>query len=414
MVDEAGTSGKEGVRAQPISLAWVWVAVTVALVGIGLSAYTLSHHLAVHAQGRTDAACNLSATVSCDTVALSPYSEVFNVPLGVFGIGYFAAMAVLALVAGYRPRSAADHFRGYGLLAAIGVLSALVLAGLAITVVKSWCLVCMGVYGVTFAQGLVWWWGQRSHRGMAFALKSAGNGALTGAVVVAIAVASFNALRPKNQSLPVVVHGGESGGSTGRPNATMDLAPAPQEIPISRSAYSGLGEDYRLGADDATVTIVEFADFECPACAGMSENLEAIHREFGPRVAIVFRNYPLDASCNAAIKGRMHLYACKAAVMARCAGQYGKFWEYFRRVYAGQRELSDERLKAWAGEIGLSPAQVATCWDSRDLLDKVKDDIALGNKLGIDSTPTLFINGRKLLTGRGLDDLRATVHSMLP
>ena len=80
---------------------------------------------------------------------------------------------------------------------------------------------------------------------------------------------------------------------------------------------SKLGEDYRWGSDTARVTIVEFADFQCPACKHLSDIMKEIKAIFKQQVLIVFKNYPLDNQCNQNIRRSFHPFACKIALMAR-------------------------------------------------------------------------------------------------
>jgi protein-disulfide isomerase len=145
----------------------------------------------------------------------------------------------------------------------------------------------------------------------------------------------------------------------------------------------------------------------------MDATLAQIAQEYEGKVQIVFRNYPLDNTCNASIQSKIHDAACKAAVMARCAGQYGKFWPYHKTLFDNQKGINEAALKTWAKDLGLTDDQIATCWDSPDLLAKVKDDIELGNKLGVDATPTIFINGQKVTGGRGLQDFRSQLDLLL-
>ena len=109
----------------------------------------------------------------------------------------------------------------------------------------------------------------------------------------------------------------------------------------------------------------------------------------------------------------MHEYSCKAAVLARCAGSYGKFWQYHDQLFEHQQDINDAKLKQWALAIGLKSEQIDTCLSSKDIVAKVKDDVALGNRLAIDSTPTVFINGVKVVTGNGIDQLRNQIANQL-
>jgi protein-disulfide isomerase len=75
--------------------------------------------------------------------------------------------------------------------------------------------------------------------------------------------------------------------------------------------------------------------------------------------------------------------------------------------------MNAANLKKWGAEVGLSDEQMTTCLNSKDMKDKLAEDVALGNKLGVDSTPTLFINGRKLLGGRSINDLKSEIDQLL-
>jgi len=382
---------------------WMMVAIVIAVIGMGVSVYSIKHHLEVKASGQTDAACNISDKLSCDAAALSQYSEVGGIPLGVFGLGYFAAMAVLAGLGAFGGKMAKEHVHGYVAMVVIGVVVSLVLAALSWQNVGAFCPTCIAIYVLCLVQGAALG-AFRKTIPAGLDGKTVFSGGMSAAIAVAVIVAGFTLLRPSITP---------ASKSAARDPNEPKLATKTEEIVVNRSAYSGLGEDYRKGPDNAAVTIVEFADFQCPACQQMSPVLDALVAEFPGKVQLVFKNYPLDNTCNAGMQGQVHDQACKAAVMARCAGQYGKFWEYHGLLFKNLKSISEANMKAWGQQVGLTAEQVATCWESKDLMAKVKDDADLGNKLGVDSTPTIFLNGRKVLGGRGLDDLRFEVEKLI-
>ncbi len=383
--------------------AWAFAALVVALLGIVASIYSISHHLEVHASGQTDAACNINATFSCDEVALSKYSEIGGIPLGVFGLGYFAAMMVLLGMGIMGGKSAKEHLQAYAVMVGIGLLTSLVLAGISIALLGNYCVTCIGVYTLTILQGVALLVG-REDIPKGFDLKNVFSGGTTAAIAVAAVVFGYSFLKPGKAT-------NDQARDPAKPIPTV--SDKTEDIPVAKSAYTGLGEDYRKGGDNAAVVIQEFADFQCPACKSIQGTLDELHREYGDRVLIVYRNYPLDQACNSSIRNKMHEHACSAAVMARCAGQYGKFWDYHKLAFDKQSEISAGNVRAWGAAVGLTPEQMDSCAASKDLLDKVKDDIELGNKLGIDSTPTVYINGRKVLGGRGINELRAQIDQYL-
>ncbi len=386
---------------------WMQLAVLLAVLGLAVSVYATRHHLMLKAQGVTDAACNVNDALSCDAVANSAYSEIQGIPLGVFGIGYFVALAVLATIVLIGHRTWREHMQGYVALVGIGVLTSIALFVISVTKINVACPTCIAIYTLTLLQGGLFF-AFRSELPGKLDFKQIGSGATTAAIAVAAVVAVFQFARPaltppaKELDAPAKLD----------PN-TPALAAKVQDIPISRSQFAGLGEDYRRGPDDAKVVIVEFADFQCPACGQVKSVLDALAAEYPDKVQIVFRNFPLDATCNRTIKGKFHDFACKAAVTARCAGQYGKFWEMTNIIFDRQKSITEGNIKTWAKEVGLTDEQINTCWESQDILAKIKDDVELGAKLEIDSTPTLFINGRKVTGGRSLQELRVDVEQLL-
>jgi protein-disulfide isomerase/uncharacterized membrane protein len=385
---------------------WLIAGLIIAVIGIALSIYSTRHHLAVKATGKTDAVCNINEQFSCDDVALSKFSEIGGIPLGVFGLGYFVASGVLLLIGLRGGKPAREHMQGYVAMVLIGVLTSVGLAIISTTQIGAFCVTCIGVYVLTGLQAatLVVW---RKDLPGGFTPKNVVSGGTTAVIAVAAVILFFNFAKSSLAPAP------QSGNTPKDLENMPTLAANAQEVPVSKSAYSGLGEDYRKGGDNAKVVINEFADFQCPACARISETLSSLHKEYGDRVLIVFRNYPLDSSCNSAVQARIHESACGAAVMARCAGQYGKFWAFHDMAFGLQKEMSAQSLRQWGAQVGLTNEQMDQCMASKDIMEKVKSDIALGNQLGVDSTPTLFINGRKVLGGRGVSELKNEIDQLL-
>lgn len=390
-------------RERPVL--WAYVGLILAVLGVGLSIYSVSHHLDVRAHGATEALCNINAKFNCDEVALSPYAEpVAGIPLGVFGLGYFLAQGVLLILGLRNNQTSRDNHQAYAVMVGIGVATSIALAGISLGLLGTYCLVCLATYGVTFAQGAALFAARRDLP-KPFRLSGVAQAGGTAALVVAMVIAGFQYLKPSLAPTPP-----PGLPSTQPKQALLDKA---LDIPLAKSAYTGLGEDYRKGGDNAAVVIQEFADYQCPGCAQMAQVLTNLQKEYGEKILVVYRTYPLDSGCNSAVQGRMHDYACKAAVMARCAGQFGKFWAYHDKLYSSQQDINETNLKQWARDLGLPGDQIESCWLSKDIETKIKDDIELAGRIGVDSTPTLFINGRKVIGSRDIDSLRAHIDTLL-
>jgi protein-disulfide isomerase len=140
------------------------------------------------------------------------------------------------------------------------------------------------------------------------------------------------------------------------------------------------------GSAKALVTIVAFTDFECPSCARQHPVLDRIVTEFGDRVRLVVRDFPLS----------QHANARKAAEAAEAAREQGKYWEYSSVLFRNQSALGVDKLRQYAAELGLDRARFDASLDSGKFAEKVQRDIVDGRKLGINGTPTLYINGKRV------------------
>jgi len=140
------------------------------------------------------------------------------------------------------------------------------------------------------------------------------------------------------------------------------------------------------GNAKAVVTIVEFTDFECPSCARQHPILDRIANEFGDRVRLVVRDFPLS----------QHANARKAAEAAEAAREQGKYWEYAAVLFRNQSALGVDKLRQYASELGLDRARFDASLDSGKFAEKVQRDVMDGHKLGINGTPTIYINGKRV------------------
>jgi protein-disulfide isomerase len=146
-----------------------------------------------------------------------------------------------------------------------------------------------------------------------------------------------------------------------------------------------LGDSPSKGAPSAPVVIVEFADFECPACADKRPLLDKLVEEHAGKLRLVFKNYPLS----------MHQNAEKAARAGVAAHRQGKFWQLHALMFDNQADLSPGAVEKLAQKAGLDLARFRQDRDSEATADAVQRDRKQGEALNIDSTPSLFINGRK-------------------
>ena len=153
-------------------------------------------------------------------------------------------------------------------------------------------------------------------------------------------------------------------------------------------------DDPARGDANAPVTIVEFTDFQCPACAAMQPVLEEVLKSYGNKVRFVVRDFPLN----------QHENARKAAEAANAANAQGKFFEYIAMLFKNQKALDVPSLKRYASDLGLDRARFDAALDRGVYAAEVEKDVSDGELYGVGSTPTIFINGvqLKVLSAEGL------------
>jgi predicted DsbA family dithiol-disulfide isomerase len=158
--------------------------------------------------------------------------------------------------------------------------------------------------------------------------------------------------------------------------------------PVAPTQNISADDDPSRGPATAPVTIVEFTDFQCPACAAMHPVLEEVLKSYGDKVRFVVRDFPLDR----------HENAHKAAEAANAANAQGKFFEYIGILFKRQNALDVPSLKKYATELGLDRAKFDAALDRGVYRAEVKRDMEDGEMYGVNVTPTIFVNGVQLRT----------------
>ncbi|HEX6163712.1 MAG TPA: DsbA family protein [Vicinamibacterales bacterium] len=157
------------------------------------------------------------------------------------------------------------------------------------------------------------------------------------------------------------------------------------------------------GNPNAPITIVEFSDYQCPFCARVNPTLDRIRQTYGDRVKIVFKDFPLAN----------HPQAPKASEAARCAGEQNKYWEMHDAMFANQRALDIPQLKQTARAIGLNGTSFDQCLDSGKWASAVQAGLAQGEKMGVNSTPTLYVNGRPVIGAMPFENFKQIIDEEL-
>lgn len=226
--------------------------------------------------------------------------------------------------------------------------------------------------------------------------------AVVGTIVVVVAVASNSekdstsnvAQQPSIVSTSVNVPTASSNGTIPTP------APGNTETGTTSEGF------YYKGSNDAPVTIVEYSDFQCPACAFHNQNLTPILRsdyiDTG-KVRLIFHDFPLQ----------MHPFAPKAAESARCAGEQGKFWDMHDALFGNQEEWSaasnpvESHFPKYAEEIGLDVDAFSACVNGNIYSEQIAQAYQSSVMAGINQTPTFVVDGTKVDVGELFNEIDA-------
>lgn len=169
-------------------------------------------------------------------------------------------------------------------------------------------------------------------------------------------------------------------------------------------------ERNEIGSASAKVTITEFGDFQCPACGAAHPVVKQVLNEYKDKVYFVFRNFPLP----------MHANAPLAAQAAYAAGQQGKYWEMYDKLYESQDQWGEksgsqakELIMRYAKDMGLDMTKFTESIDKNAGNNKIQKDQNDGYQLGVDSTPTFYINGTKFAAVMSYDQFKKEIDDRL-
>ncbi|MEK7596148.1 MAG: thioredoxin domain-containing protein [Patescibacteria group bacterium] len=165
--------------------------------------------------------------------------------------------------------------------------------------------------------------------------------------------------------------------------------------------------DWFKGGENAPAALVEYSDFQCPACASYAPLVRALAGEFGSGLKIVYRHFPLN---------QIHKNADLAARAAEAAGRQGKFWEMHDLIFDNQKQWSDARkteaekiFAELAEKLGLDAEKFSFDVQSEEIEKAVAEDLASGNASAVQGTPTFFLNGKKIQNPRSYEEFKKLI-----
>ncbi len=164
------------------------------------------------------------------------------------------------------------------------------------------------------------------------------------------------------------------------------------------------GDSPSEGPASAKVVVTEFGDFECPYCGGEEPVVEQMLSDYSGRIRFVFKEFPLTS---------IHPYAELAAEAALAANAQGKFWPYHDMLYANQSALARSDLDAYASALGLNMNEFDTALDKGTYAAAVAADVAQGTSLGVNATPTFFVNEVEVVGAVPYSTLESVINQQL-
>lgn len=388
--------------------------ILLSLIGIGLSYVALQQHV-VYVNGfeTGPSFCHINAHFNCEAVNASEWSSLFGIPVASYGMFFYSILLLGTLCATTQGRIVSlKTWSGIVLLlSTVASLLSIGLFAISEIFIGSLCLMCIGLYLVNFmAVGVVWLCGWKGRFGQGLQYGFAEGLRLVGIVFgVTKAEAPTSPWRIRvvtllavlaaivSVILPEVLYQSYAAQELPEVDPVREWQKAPV-TPFSLDLKGGAFGDYSLGDASAPIQIVEFADYECPACKMMHGAMKKLLEKYPGKYLFVFKNYPLDKSCNPEMERELHEFACTAAFFSRCAGEQGKFWEANSILFlrdAEKGELSRESLvNDGSKEIGLDDAAVLECMASGRYREKMLQDIKAGSAAGLQGTPSVWVNGK--------------------
>jgi len=372
------------------------IVLSVSLVGILLSIILLRHHVdpSYHS-----ALCGVEQDNGCNVLNRSDISEVFGIPLAYIGFLYYGFALFLGL---YSDRGK-SFVQSLFLLSTIALVTDIGLLLYSIFVAETICRLCLLTYLVTIALFVLSYMHITQNKSgfVPDFLELNVQKVPMGQIVILIA-----AFIPVSGGFFYYAFASEGS------NKVKNRGSYADHIAIAQNEYIKAYENSpeikfrgdpisKKGPVKGIINVVEFADYLCPHCKLMADELDKFYKKFPDEVSITYRHYPLDQQCNSAITRPFHQGSCLLAYASYCAAKQNKFWELHHSIFERQQLLSRkpvavEDVLGLAATAGISRNFMSACLDEKETKQAILLDIQEANELGISGTPTIYINGRKM------------------
>ncbi len=215
-----------------------------------------------------------------------------------------------------------------------------------------------------------------------------------GAAVFLIGFAAMFTIYLRNDIIDIIR--GEEKNMPENGNFSQPPAPAITDIKISDA-------DYVKGSKEAKITVIGFADFQCPYSLKFYNVMNLVMENYPDEVRWVYKHFPI----------RSHQYSRKAAEAAECSGEQGGFWEFADKLFNNQAKINDDYVISAVNEIGLNVSQFEDCWSIGKYADKVNNDYDQGKGAGVTGSPGIVINGEMINGATTYEEIKEKIEKYL-
>jgi protein-disulfide isomerase/peroxiredoxin len=383
---------------RPVDRPWALKLLLVVLaLAAGIATYLGWAHIQLaHGSGAFESLCAVGETFDCDKVNTSAWSELMGLPISLWALPVYGAMAVLA-VRGRQGSERGRKARGaLTLLSGWNVLVSIFLGYISATQVGAFCLFCMSLYALHLGALVLAILSDRDWKPALPEIPDLGWVAGVLAVLTAVVFGVHNGIASQLDGQVIAAIEARTapvGGAALADPAIESRKGGKIRLPTERKDVVVRDFDHSWGPADAAVTVVEFADFECGYCRRLSHVMHTIREKYVDRVRFVFKHFPMDRDCNSHMRRTHHKDACEAAMAARCAGSQGAFEAYHDLLFRNQEHLDADDLRQHAKDLGLDLASFEACQSDPAERSRLQTDIDDGAAMGITGTPRTYVNG---------------------
>ena len=371
------------------------IALAASLLGYAFSFLLLEHHYESKAGVISQHLCGTSPDSGCNLVNRSDFSSIAGIPVALLGMVYYSIALVLIL--SLFKKESEESIRLLFSMSLFGLFIDFGLLMLSVVVLNTLCKLCAVTY---LATAFLLWSSFMLHReksmNVSFSfLQQIGRMPAISWVILFLLTSGHGFTNYFSYSLQA-----QSNQQDDKTNALLEQAFEEFYVqfkaqPAAKIQRIGLTPK---GAQNPVIIIDEYADPMCPYCQLMYSRLKVFMQAQGAKVQFYYHPFPLDITCNKSMSRQLHAGACELSQAKLCAGKQGKFWEVhdeiFEKASMFKNGVSMANLSMLASVKSLNQAQFSQCYKGKKT--ELISDIQQANKLGVNSTPTFFVNGRKM------------------